>query len=562
MRAHELIAESLANQTLYHGGEQPVTRFKIPPHGVYFSPHADWAANYGDVITQAQVNADRVYQIDYSHDIDDEIVDALFDRDYSQVAKFVRLLQAQGYQAMQSVTDSEMVVVFPGTHIEVLGNNSIDINESHGPGRHAIPLPIGDYLSWEPPEFVAESLDRAYEWESQPDGGIFRAADGEIVRVRFDRLGLARYDVWALGFSRGVTYDLTGTGDEFRVFATVAAIIRDWVQRVQPSALTFSADKSDGNRARLYQRLINRLSRNSGYVDVSRNAGVITDSGVSFVIQTILYKLNTSSHLVFALARQDLVADQEFVNENWGVEKFAIPLPIGDYLASGSDEFAPPGNYQSAEDLHDEVYDLIDAGVEPDVVTVDPRTVLATQDWLSNAGGDDPLFDEYPDRPVVYQKAGRLYILDGHHRTTRAWKTGKPITVYLFGDNNLTEDVYSVLNSYQCGPFDGGCVLVAQALQKIHGGNIVVLVDQSDQAQHAAVAVDGQLMDYSGAAEPMQFIRKFEEDEHVNIAGVRPFKPGDLPEAPSNDNQVIDQLVRALSENFASRHRYKLRDLI
>jgi hypothetical protein len=125
---------------------------------------------------------------------------------------------------------------------------------------------------------------------------------------------------------------------------------------------------------------------------------------------------------------------QEFVNENWGVEKFAIPLPIGDYLAVGSDEFAPPGNYQSAEDLHDEVYDQIDAGVEPQVVTVDPRTLLATQDWLSNAGGDDPLFDEYPDRPVVYQKAGKLYILDGHHRSTRAWKAGRPIAVYLFND--------------------------------------------------------------------------------------------------------------------------------
>jgi len=241
----------------------------------------------------------------------------------------------------------------------------------------------------------------------------------------------------------------------------------------------------------------------------------------------------------------------EFVNENWGVEKFAIPLPIGDYLASGSDEFAPPGNYQNAEDLQDEVYDQIDAGVEPQVVTVDPRRLLATQDWLSNAGGDDPLFDEYEDRPVVYQKAGKLYILDGHHRSTRAWRAGRPIAVYLFSDKNLSEDVYSVLDSYQCGPFDGGCVLVAQALQKIHGGDVVVLVDQSDQAQHAAVAVNGRLMDYSGAADPEQFVRKFEADERVNIAGVRPIKPGDLPDAPSNDPQVIDQLVQVLSENFA-----------
>jgi hypothetical protein len=132
--------------------------------------------------------------------------------------------------------------------------------------------------------------------------------------------------------------------------------------------------------------------------------------------------------------------EQSGVSESWGVSKEPIPLPIGDYLASGSDEFAPPGNYQSAEDLHDEVYDQIDAGVEPQVITVDPRRLLATQDWLSNAGGDDPLFDEYPDRPVVYQKAGRLYILDGHHRSTRAWRAGRPIAVYLFSDKNLSEN--------------------------------------------------------------------------------------------------------------------------
>jgi hypothetical protein len=64
---------------------------------------------------------------------------------------------------------------------------------------------------------------------------------------------------------------------------------------------------------------------------------------------------------------------------------------------------------------------------------------LATQDWLSNEGGGDPLFDEYPDKPVIYKKAGKLYILDGHHRTTRAWKAGSPISVYLFGDDQQNE---------------------------------------------------------------------------------------------------------------------------
>ena len=136
-----------------------------------------------------------------------------------------------------------------------------------------------------------------------------------------------------------------------------------------------------------------------------------------------------------------LVAPTQNVAETWGVEKYPIPLPIGQYLAVGSDEFAPPGNYASADDLVDDVYDLIDAGVEPQVVAVDPKTLLATQDWLSNEGGGDPLFDEYPDKPVIYKKAGKLYILDGHHRTTRAWKAGRPISVYLFGDDQQNEQL-------------------------------------------------------------------------------------------------------------------------
>jgi hypothetical protein len=144
-----------------------------------------------------------------------------------------------------------------------------------------------------------------------------------------------------------------------------------------------------------------------------------------------------------------LFAPKQDVAETWGVEKYPIPLPIGQYLAVGSDEFAPPGNYASADDLVDDVYDLIDAGVEPQVVAVDPKTLLATQDWLSNEGGSEPLFDEYPDKPVIYKKAGKLYILDGHHRTTRAWKAGRPISVYLFGDDQQNELGESVGSDYK-----------------------------------------------------------------------------------------------------------------
>lgn len=115
---------------------------------------------------------------------------------------------------------------------------------------------------------------------------------------------------------------------------------------------------------------------------------------------------------------------------------------------------------------------------------------------------------------------------------------------------NINEDVHDILQPLDCGPFDGGCVLVAHALQQIHGGRVVVLTDADDRAQHAAVLADGQLIDYDGAADPKQFVRRFEQNERVRIQGIRAIRDTDLPDAP-RDADLIPQIVQALSENFA-----------
>lgn len=122
MRAQEFIVESLQQQVMYHGGPKPITQFRIPPYGLYFSPHREWAEDYGPIITKAHVDAKKVYVLDYNNEIDDEIVDALFDRDYPTVAKYIKQLQRQGFDAMQTVTDSEMLVVFPGTPVKIITN--------------------------------------------------------------------------------------------------------------------------------------------------------------------------------------------------------------------------------------------------------------------------------------------------------------------------------------------------------------------------------------------------------------------------------------------------------
>ena len=110
-------------------------------------------------------------------------------------------------------------------------------------------------------------------------------------------------------------------------------------------------------------------------------------------------------------------------------------LQIGKYLDQQTGEFEQADDYLGADRLHNAVESQIAAGVEPEVVTVNPAQLFATQDWLINYGSDGALFDEYPDLPVVINKDQRLYVLDGHHRSARALKSGTPIRVYLFGDS-------------------------------------------------------------------------------------------------------------------------------
>jgi hypothetical protein len=107
-------------------------------------------------------------------------------------------------------------------------------------------------------------------------------------------------------------------------------------------------------------------------------------------------------------------------------------LHVGRYLDQNTAEYEKADDYFDAQILISSVEDLIAAGVEPQVVTVNPKQLNATQDWLSNYGSDGALFDDYEDLPVVLNKDNRLYILDGHHRSARALKAGTTIPVYMF----------------------------------------------------------------------------------------------------------------------------------
>jgi hypothetical protein len=112
----------------------------------------------------------------------------------------------------------------------------------------------------------------------------------------------------------------------------------------------------------------------------------------------------------------------------------------------------------------------------------------------------------------------------------------------------IDEAIYSVLlEETDCGPFDGGCVLIALALQQVLGGDIVVLIsDQSGRADHAVLCFDGLLWDFDGPLPPSAFIERFEQNELAVLGqrcgGYRPLEPGDLEDAP-RDERVVDRLA-------------------
>lgn len=62
---------------------------------------------------------------------------------------------------------------------------------------------------------------------------------------------------------------------------------------------------------------------------------------------------------------------------------------------------------------------------------VDTHKLFATQSWLSNEGGGDPVFPDLEDYPVVAQDKGLMYIIDGHHRMARAYRNNQKLKVYM-----------------------------------------------------------------------------------------------------------------------------------
>lgn len=126
--------------------------------------------------------------------------------------------------------------------------------------------------------------------------------------------------------------------------------------------------------------------------------------------------------------------------------------------------------------------------------------------------------------------------------------------------------VYALLvDKINSGPFDGGCVIFAQALQQLLGGTVMVLVGKTSpdgvvQPQHAVLKLGDKLVDADGALPANQFVARFERNELAvtggTITGIRELADSDLPEAP-RDQMLSSAVAHLLNPRHQPRQAPK-----
>lgn len=114
---------------------------------------------------------------------------------------------------------------------------------------------------------LVEVFEDTYEYDAFDNSGTdfafrFQAGD-RYIRVDFDDVNrnITAYEVSFAETSlsgKGMKFDITGSGDQFKVLGTVMKIIGDFIKKEKPHIVSFSAEKSEGSRVQLYHKLLKR----------------------------------------------------------------------------------------------------------------------------------------------------------------------------------------------------------------------------------------------------------------------------------------------------------------
>jgi hypothetical protein len=182
------------------------------------------------------------------------------------------------------------------TYREILEKNKKKIKITHGTNKNAICADCGqptrgyggridkiDYCDdcLDEREILNESLKSPYPYEIITKNAAHFIAEWDIpgtgktpsLEYRFQAMKTSLEFDTGIGSSWDVEFiadvparygtDILGTGNAFRTFATVSAIMKDFLKAINPNVFYFSAEEP--SRVRLYDRFAKQIKKITGY---------------------------------------------------------------------------------------------------------------------------------------------------------------------------------------------------------------------------------------------------------------------------------------------------------
>ncbi len=112
---------------------------------------------------------------------------------------------------------------------------------------------------------LTEILNKPAEWKwfktsSREWKALFIIGDNKYV-FKAETSDMERWQItFEIRGTGGKPHDISKTGNEFKVFATVAEILNEYLKKVKPSVFWFTA--KEPSRAKLYDRFAKLIVRN------------------------------------------------------------------------------------------------------------------------------------------------------------------------------------------------------------------------------------------------------------------------------------------------------------
>lgn len=125
-------------------------------------------------------------------------------------------------------------------------------------------------------QYLTEVFDKVYDFtltqrktEVEYD---FVTKDNRKVNVYIHHNDKKEPFRWDVEFSVGDSFKITNDGDQFAIFATVLACIKDFIEKRNPEILTFTAQKAmkskdidTDSRATLYSAMVRKFANANGF---------------------------------------------------------------------------------------------------------------------------------------------------------------------------------------------------------------------------------------------------------------------------------------------------------